>query len=251
MGRSEVRFSNGGGPQLSDGARRALPHLAGGRVGRGAGDFVPGAVRDDRPPGTGRARPRAADGGHSDRRGRWRAARGSYRFASSGRRRRRRDTPSECLALNCGVLPKLLGADERVAIHTRTHPKRLILPAVTLVILGVVLGVGVALIPDGARPIGQLAVALVGLVLAIWLVVLPFLRWWTTTTVTNRRLITRWGILNKIGKDIPLMRITDVLYERSLMTACSVAALCSSRRQPRVARSSSTTYRTSSSCIWN
>jgi uncharacterized membrane protein YdbT with pleckstrin-like domain len=94
----------------------------------------------------------------------------------------------------------------------------LILPAVALVVLCVALGVGVALIPDGARPIGQLAVALVGLVLAIWLVVLPFLRWWTTTyTVTNRRLITRWGILNKIGKDIPLMRINDVLYERSLI----------------------------------
>ncbi|HKF88089.1 MAG TPA: PH domain-containing protein [Propionibacteriaceae bacterium] len=114
--------------------------------------------------------------------------------------------------------PKLLGADERVAIHTRTHPKRLILPAVTLVVLCVALGVGVALIPDGARPIGQLAVALVGLVLAIWLVVLPFLRWWTTTsTVTNRRLLTRSGILNKVGKDIPLMRINDVLYERSLI----------------------------------
>ena len=105
-----------------------------------------------------------------------------------------------------------------MAIHTRTHPKRLILPAVALVVLCVALGVGVALIPDSARPIGQLAVALVGLVLTIWLVVLPFLRWWTTTyTVTNRRLITRWGILNKIGKDIPLMRINDVLYERSLI----------------------------------
>ena len=44
-----------------------------------------------------------------------------------------------------------------VSPSTRTHPKRLILPAVTLVVLGVVLGFGVALIPDGARPIGQLA----------------------------------------------------------------------------------------------
>jgi uncharacterized membrane protein YdbT with pleckstrin-like domain len=59
---------------------------------------------------------------------------------------------------------------------------------------------------------------LVGLGLVVWLVVLPFLRWWTTTyTVTNRRLITRRGILNKIGKDMPLMRINDVLYERSLI----------------------------------
>ena len=83
------------------------------------------------------------------------------------------------------------------------------------------LGVGGGADSRGARPIGQLAIALVGLVLAVWLVVVPFLRWWTTTcTVTNRRLITRWGILNKIGKDIPLMRITDVLCERSLLTVC-------------------------------
>ena len=46
----------------------------------------------------------------------------------------------------------------------------------------------------------------------------PFLRWRTTTyTITNRRLITRSGILNKIGKDLPLNRINEVSYERSLM----------------------------------
>jgi uncharacterized membrane protein YdbT with pleckstrin-like domain len=44
------------------------------------------------------------------------------------------------------------------------------------------------------------------------------LRWRTTTyTVTNRRLITRSGILNKIGKDLPLNRINEVSHERSLM----------------------------------
>ena len=114
--------------------------------------------------------------------------------------------------------PKLLGADERVVIHTRTHPKRLILPGVGLVFLCLAVGVGVALIPEGARPIGQLAIALVGLVLAVWWVLFPFLRWWTTTyTVTNRRLITRRGIFTQVGKDMPLMRINDVLYERSLV----------------------------------
>jgi uncharacterized membrane protein YdbT with pleckstrin-like domain len=55
-------------------------------------------------------------------------------------------------------------------------------------------------------------------VLAVWLVLLPFLRWRTTTyTITNRRLITRSGILNKVGKDLPLNRINDVSHERSLM----------------------------------
>jgi uncharacterized membrane protein YdbT with pleckstrin-like domain len=113
---------------------------------------------------------------------------------------------------------KLLGADERVLIHTRTHAKVLILPAAALVFLCLAMGVGAAFIPESARPIGQLAVALIGLVLAVWWVVLPFLRWWTSTyTVTNRRLIMRRGILTKVGKDMPLIRINDVSYERSLV----------------------------------
>jgi membrane protein YdbS with pleckstrin-like domain len=113
---------------------------------------------------------------------------------------------------------KLLGADERVLIHTRTHAKALILPALALVLLCLGVGVGAAFIPEGARPIGQIAVALVGLLLAIWWVLLPFLRWWTTTyTVTNRRLITRRGILTRVGKDMPLMRINDVSYQRGLL----------------------------------
>ena len=54
--------------------------------------------------------------------------------------------------------------------------------------------------------------------LAIWWVVIPFLRWRTTTyTITNRRLITRSGILTKIGKDLPLNRINEVSSDRSLL----------------------------------
>jgi uncharacterized membrane protein YdbT with pleckstrin-like domain len=117
-----------------------------------------------------------------------------------------------------GFPQKSLGADERVVIHTRTHAKVLILPAVALVLLSLATGFGAAVMPDTARPVSQLVVALVGLVLAIWLVVLPFLRWWTTTyTVTNRRLIMRSGILTRVGKDMPLMRINDVSYQRSLL----------------------------------
>ena len=102
---------------------------------------------------------------------------------------------------------KLLGADEHVVIHTRTHVKAMILPALAFVLIAAAVGAGAAVIPREARPIGQLAIALLGVVLAIWLVLLPFLRWRTTTyTITNRRLITRSGILNKIGKDLPLNR---------------------------------------------
>jgi uncharacterized membrane protein YdbT with pleckstrin-like domain len=113
---------------------------------------------------------------------------------------------------------KLLGADEHAVIRTRTHAKALIRPALVLIILGAAAGAGAALVPDEFRPVGPAAVAALGLVLAIWWVLLPFLRWWTTTyTITNRRLITRAGILNKVGKDLPLNRVHEVSYQRSLI----------------------------------
>jgi uncharacterized membrane protein YdbT with pleckstrin-like domain len=124
-----------------------------------------------------------------------------------------------CVSMEGVALPaKLLSADEHVVIHTRTHVKAMILPALAFVLIAAAVGVGAALIPREARPIGQFAIALLGLALAIWLVLLPFLRWRTTTyTITNRRLITRSGILNKVGKDLPLNRINEVSYERSLL----------------------------------
>ncbi len=117
-----------------------------------------------------------------------------------------------------GLPAKLLGADEHVVLHMRTHGKALILPALALVLCGALIGVGLALIPMDLRPVGQYFIVALGLILILWWSVAPFLRWLTRTyTVTNRRLITRWGILNKIGKDLPLIRINDVSYERSLL----------------------------------
>ncbi len=117
-----------------------------------------------------------------------------------------------------GIPPKLLGADEYEVIHTRTHAKALVLPAIALVVIAAAVGAGAALVPAGARPTGQLAIAAVGLVLALWWVVTPFLRWRTSTyTLTNLRLLTRAGILNKTGLDVPLNRIHEVSSDRSLL----------------------------------
>jgi membrane protein YdbS with pleckstrin-like domain len=116
-----------------------------------------------------------------------------------------------------GLPRKLIGAEEEVVVHRRAHAKVLVLPALGLVAVGLGVGVGAALIPRDSRPWGQLAIAALGLGLAVWWAVLPFLRWITTTyTITTRRLITRRGVLNKVGKDLPLIRINDVSYERSL-----------------------------------
>ena len=112
----------------------------------------------------------------------------------------------------------MLGDDEYVVIHTRTHAKALLLPVVALLAIGAAVGVGLALMPPSYYPVGPLVIAGVGLLLFCWMVLVPWLRWFTTTyTVTNRRLITRRGILNQTGTDLPLNRIHEVSTERSLL----------------------------------
>ena len=122
-----------------------------------------------------------------------------------------------------------LGSDETVILEMRTHGKALIVPAISLFALSSVLGVAIALFPPEWQPWANYAAVGVALILFIWLVLLPFLRWLTSTyTITDRRIITRKGIINKVGHDLPLRRINNVNYERSLtdrMLGCGTLIL--------------------------
>jgi membrane protein YdbS with pleckstrin-like domain len=124
-----------------------------------------------------------------------------------------------CVSMeSMGLRARLLGTNEHVVVRMRTHGKALILPAAGLVLDGALLGVGVALVPTAYRPLGQYGVVLAVLALAMWTSVIPYLRWRSRTyLITNHRLITREGILSRTGLDLPLMRVNDVAYERSLM----------------------------------
>lgn len=113
---------------------------------------------------------------------------------------------------------RFLGADEDVILHIRTHGKDLVLPAIGLVFLAALTWVAMAFMPTSWTPVGTWVVGVVVAVLFVTIVLVPFLRWRTTTyTLTDRRVITRRGIINKSGHDIPLSRINNVTYERSLL----------------------------------
>ena len=100
----------------------------------------------------------------------------------------------------------------------RTHGKALVMPAIWFIVLAALVGVGLALMPASAQPWGTWGVVVLAVVLLVPLVLMPFLRWMTTTyTMTDRRIITRRGILNKSGHDLPLRRINNVSYERDLL----------------------------------
>jgi uncharacterized membrane protein YdbT with pleckstrin-like domain len=118
-----------------------------------------------------------------------------------------------------GISAKLLGEDEHVVTSTRTHWKALIVPFLVLLVIVAAGSFLAGMIPDGSwQDVGRIAIAVVGLGLfAIW-VLKPFLDWFFATyTLTNRRLITRRGILSRSGRDIPLMRINDVSYEHGII----------------------------------
>lgn len=117
-----------------------------------------------------------------------------------------------------GIPKRLLGTDEQIIYHLRTHIKRILgwlLLGLLIIIAGVV---GALLLPSDWRPIGSWVIFGLVVILIIPVAIVPLLKWATTTyTITNRRIITRSGIFNKTGHDIPLSRISNVSYDRSLV----------------------------------
>lgn len=113
---------------------------------------------------------------------------------------------------------KLLNEDEFVVISTHTHVKALLGPALLLIVIAGAAGF-LGTLPSGApRDFLRVVIAAVALLAVAWFVVRPFLVWLSTTyTLTNRRLITRRGVLTRRGHDIPLLRISDVSYEHGLL----------------------------------
>ena len=117
-----------------------------------------------------------------------------------------------------GLPKRHLGADEVEILHLRTHGKALVGPVLVLLVTAVLVGVAVAAAPPEWQPWANWALFGLGAVVVIGWAALPYLRWLTTTyTLTDRRIITRRGIINKTGHDLPLTRINNVAYERDLL----------------------------------
>ena len=112
---------------------------------------------------------------------------------------------------------KLLSRDEVVVRHMHTHIKALLWRIILEVVLVVIGIVGSVLAPASWSPWGLVGIWVVVLVASVPLLVVPWLQWYAHTyTVTTKRVITRSGILNKRGHDLPLSRISDVQQDRAL-----------------------------------
>ena len=133
---------------------------------------------------------------------------------------------------------RLLNDDEHVVVHTREHPKALLLP---LLVLVVSLAVGVVAQSWLAGALGRawaLPVWVLVAVVVLWWVVRPLVVWATTTyTFTNRRFIARSGFIAKTGRTIPLNRISGVDFEIGLIDrvfGCGTLVVSDASEQGRV-----------------
>jgi membrane protein YdbS with pleckstrin-like domain len=109
-----------------------------------------------------------------------------------------------------------LTQDERLVLLLHPHWKTLIRPFLVAVIVIVIALIAEVLIPsNSAAAVERLVVAAVAiLAVMLWLIV-PVLRWRTTTyELTTRRMRVRSGIVTRHGRDIPLARINDVSFEK-------------------------------------
>jgi uncharacterized membrane protein YdbT with pleckstrin-like domain len=107
----------------------------------------------------------------------------------------------------------LVPGETAVAI-VHPHWKVLLRPFALAVLIVAVVLVALVVIPfGGAAPIAALVLGGVAIVGVMWSLMMPLLRWRTTTyELTTRRLRVRTGIIARRGKDIPLSRISDVSY---------------------------------------
>jgi uncharacterized membrane protein YdbT with pleckstrin-like domain len=125
--------------------------------------------------------------------------------------------PSGTICSVTGIPKKLLGEGEDVVLAMRPHWKEMVRPVLVLLVVSPVATFLAAIVPDsGAQLWLRLAIVVVAALVVLRWTVWPFLVWLTTAyIVTDRRLITRVGVIARLGRDMPLSRVNDVTFEHS------------------------------------
>lgn len=117
-----------------------------------------------------------------------------------------------------GPTAKILLPGETEVDTVRTHVKSLFLPFLLGLITMVGAGFAIGYLGDSGSGTPRLIAVIVAVVILFLVTVIPFLRWFTWTyTLTNKRMIEQKGILTRSGRIIPLARINDVAFEKSVL----------------------------------
>lgn len=115
-----------------------------------------------------------------------------------------------------GYPTKLLADDEEIVYEMRPHWRALVGP---ILVFLVTLGVGGFLLAkSGDLAFVRWIVLIVAVIALVWWVLRPLAYWWTTTyVITNRRIIVRYGLIARNGRDMPLSRVNDVSFKKSVI----------------------------------
>ena len=116
-----------------------------------------------------------------------------------------------------GIPKRLLADDENVVMALRPHWKEMVGPVLVLLVTSPVATYLATIVPEGsAQKWLRLAVLVVAVLVVLRFVIWPFLKWLTTSyIVTDRRIITRVGVVARTGRDMPISRVNDVTFSHS------------------------------------
>ena len=116
-----------------------------------------------------------------------------------------------------GIPKRLLADDEDVVMALRPHWKEMVGPVLVLLVTSPVATYLATIVPKGsAQKWLRLAVLVVAVLVVLRFVIWPFLKWLTTSyIVTDRRIITRVGVVARTGRDMPISRVNDVTFSHS------------------------------------
>lgn len=116
-----------------------------------------------------------------------------------------------------GIPKRLLGEGEEIVMAMRPHWKEMVLPVLVLLVVSPLASFLAAIVPESQAQLWlRLAIVVVAVLVIARFTGWPFLKWVTTAyVVTDRRLITRVGVVARLGRDMPLSRVNDVTFEHS------------------------------------
>lgn len=116
-------------------------------------------------------------------------------------------------------LDRSLAIGEEPVAVLHPHWKTLVVPVIMTFVVVAVLLTGEVLIPSGSgAAVERLVLAVVAIALLMWWLMIPLLKWRTTRyELTTRRMRLRTGVVTRTGSDIPLSRITDVSFRKTLL----------------------------------
>ena len=112
-----------------------------------------------------------------------------------------------------------LAAGEELVLRLHPHWKTVLRPILILAATVVALLAVLIFLPAGHdTAVARLALGAIALIIMLLWVVVPLLRWRTTSyELTNRRLRLRAGILTRSGRDFPLAKISDVSFAQGVL----------------------------------